>query len=258
MCGIAGVVGASDWTMAEDAVRQMVRALARRGPDSEGLELWDGAVLGHRRLAIFDLSEAGCQPMLAVDRSVGVVFNGAIYNYRELREELIRSGYVFRSHTDTEVLIHGYQQWGLDRLVSRLRGMFAFGLWDNRLLKLYLVRDRLGVKPLLFVLRDKVLAFASTVRALRVAGYAEHIDEQAVRDFLRFGFVTDAHAIYRGVVKVPAGSIVEWSDGSVHQRDYWNPRTLRRRRRCPFTRRSRRQSAYCFERWRRVFMPMSR
>jgi asparagine synthase (glutamine-hydrolysing) len=183
MCGIAGIVGDLDSSLAQSAVKKMVSALARRGPDDEGIETWNNAVLGHRRLAIFDLSKAGHQPMFSPNRSVGVVFNGAIYNYRDLRNELIGSGYYFRTRTDTEVLLHGYQQWGLDRLVSRLRGMFAFALWDQGHRKLYLVRDRLGVKPLVFVAMGKTIAFASTVRALRAAGYVEKLDERAVAEF---------------------------------------------------------------------------
>src|SRR5215208_739346 len=131
MCGIAGVAGMVDRREAAAAVGRMVSALARRGPDGEGVDVWDGAALGHRRLAIFDLSEAGRQPMVSEDGRVGVVFNGAIYNFLGLREDLRKAGYVFRSNTDTEVLIHGYREWGVDGLVSRLRGMFAFGLWDS-------------------------------------------------------------------------------------------------------------------------------
>lgn len=223
MCGIAGVVGFTDRIVAEDTVRKMVCALSRRGPDSEGIESWDKAVLGHRRLAIFDLSEAGRQPMVLMDGSVGIVFNGAIYNYRELRAELIAHGYEFGSTTDTEVLLYGYQEWGLDKLISRLRGMFAFGLWDNRIRKLYLVRDRLGVKPLVFVRHNGTLAFASTVNALRTSGYVGDLDEHAVAEFLEFGFITDDHSIYRGAVKVPAASVVEWSDGDITQHVYWEP-----------------------------------
>lgn len=221
MCGIAGIVGTFERSDAERGVRKMISALARRGPDSEGIESWDKAVLGHRRLAIFDLSEAGRQPMLTKDRSVGVVFNGAIYNYRELRKELSASGYSFESNTDTEVLIHGYREWGIAKLISRLRGMFAFGLWDNSRNRLYLVRDRLGVKPLVFCQRNGTVAFASTVRALRTAGYAGDVDEAALLDFMKFGFVTDDHAIYRGVVKVPPGTIVEWSRGFLKKETYW-------------------------------------
>lgn len=201
----------------------MVRSLARRGPDGEGLEVWDGAALGHRRLAIFDLSDAGRQPMLSADGRTGIVFNGAIYNFRELRRELEARGHAFRSDTDTEVIIEGYREWGLDGTVERLRGMFAFGLWDDEARKLFLVRDRLGVKPLVYAVRDGRLAFASTVRALRAGGFAGELDERAVAEFLEFGFVTDARTIYREASKVPAASILEWSNGEMSVREYWSP-----------------------------------
>jgi asparagine synthase (glutamine-hydrolysing) len=223
MCGIAGIVGNLDKLLAKEGVKKMLTALARRGPDGEGVEIWNNAVLGHRRLAIFDLSIAGRQPMISPDRSVGVVFNGAIYNYRELRRELNANGYQFLSKTDTEVLIHGYQNWGLDSLVSRLQGMFAFGLWDDKIQTLYLVRDRLGVKPLAYCIDGRRIVFASTVRALRAAGYLEELDATAVAEFVRFGFVLDSRSIYQGAVKVPAASIVEWSNQRLKTREYWTP-----------------------------------
>jgi asparagine synthase (glutamine-hydrolysing) len=152
---------------------------------------------------------------------VGIVFNGAIYNFRDLRAELEAKGYKFKSQTDTEALIHGYDAWGIDGLVARIRGMFAFGLWDDRTRKLFLVRDRLGVKPLIYAMRDGCIAFASTVRALRLGGFVGEIDEEALAEFLEFGFVTDDRAIYRGAKKVPAATVVEWSQGSVMARQYW-------------------------------------
>ena len=220
MCGIAGIIGGNPTTR-ERLARRMLTSLKRRGPDGEGLESWPTATLGHRRLAIIDLSDAGRQPMLTADGEVGVTFNGEIYNFRELREDLVARGYRFRSHTDSEVLLHGYREWGLDSLVARLRGMFAFGLWDDAARKGYLVRDRLGVKPLLYCHSDGQLAFASTARALRDAGLAGEIDERAVAEFLHFGFVTDARSIYKNVVKVPAGAIVEFGDERLSTRAYW-------------------------------------
>src|SRR5688572_6594830 len=163
MCGIAGVAGEIEIALAASTVGSMVGTLARRGPDGDGIEVWNSAVLGHRRLAVFDLSDAGRQPMLSPDRRIGIVFNGAIYNFRSLRNDLQRLGYQFKTQTDTEVLVHGYREWGIERLASKIEGMFAFGLWDDRIGKLFLVRDRLGVKPLVFALRGKQLAFASTV-----------------------------------------------------------------------------------------------
>ncbi len=226
MGGIAGFIGEANTNAARVAVGRMIGALARRGPDGEGIQVWPNAALGHRRLAIFDLSNAGRQPMLSPDGEVGVVFNGAIYNFPDLRRELLDSGHEFRSQTDTEVLINGYLEWGLDAMVKRLKGMFAFGLWDNRARKFFLVRDRLGVKPLLYAYRNGQLAFASTARALRaagLAGLAEEIDDQALAEYLEFGFITDDRSIYKGVVKVPAATIVEWSEGRLRTREYWLP-----------------------------------
>jgi asparagine synthase (glutamine-hydrolysing) len=163
--------------------------------------------------------------MLSPDASVGIVFNGAIYNFRELRSELETQGYHFKSHTDTEVLLHGYDFWGLDKLLEKIRGMFAIALWDDRKRRLFLVRDRLGVKPLIYTVQNGHIAFASTVRALRAAGFVDQIDDLAVAEFLEFGYVTDQRAIYRGAQKVAAANIVEWCDGKVRTREYWCPPT---------------------------------
>lgn len=201
----------------------MLSTLARRGPDGVGVGIWDCAVLGHRRLAIFDLSDAGSQPMKSPDSSVGIVFNGAIYNFRQLRTDLQAQGYHFKSHTDTEVLVHGYDAWGLDGLLDRIRGMFAFALWDDRKQTLFLVRDRLGVKPMVYTYRDGQIAFASTVRALRTAGFVDEIDDLAVAEYLEFGYVTDQRSIYHGARKVGAASIVQWTAGKLQTREYWRP-----------------------------------
>ena len=223
MCGIAGLAGLDDRDEARRRVRQMLSTLTRRGPDGEGLEVWNGATLGHRRLSIFDLSDAGRQPMLSPDNSVGIVFNGAIYNFRELRVELEAQNYKFKSHTDTEVLVHGYDAWGLDRLLEKIRGMYALALWDDRKRTLFLVRDRLGVKPLLFSCQNGQVAFASTARSLRAGGFADEIDDLAIADYLEFGYVTDDRSIYRGVNKVAAGNVVEWCNGKIKTREYWRP-----------------------------------
>ena len=220
MCGIAGYVGAFP-DQAEPIVAAMTDCLARRGPDASGIERFPRAVLGHRRLSIFDLSSAGLQPMLSPDRSIGVVFNGAIYNFPSLRSELEQLGYKFLSQTDTEVIVHGYDAWGIDRLVSKLRGMFAIGLWDNRAEKLILIRDRLGVKPLIYASDGTHVAFASTVRAVSFSGLAGGIDARAIAEFLEFGFITDNRTVYENVRKVPAASIIEFSNGRQTQRTYW-------------------------------------
>src|SRR5687768_11380876 len=155
MCGIAGVVSSKRGPHdLEKAVQAMNAALAHRGPDDEGAEAWSGraprAMLGHRRLAIIDLSPGGHQPMLSDDGQVGLVFNGCIYNFQDIRRELETRGRQFRSKSDTEVLLVGYQEWGVDGLLPKLRGMFAFVLWDQAQSRLWMVRDRLGVKPLYY------------------------------------------------------------------------------------------------------------
>lgn len=221
MCGIAGVFSFGREIQHREIVQKMLGPLARRGPDSEGLTSWATGSLGHRRLAVLDLSAAGNQPMLSEDGRLGVVFNGCIYNFLELRRELEQRGHRFRSRTDTEILVHGYEEWGIDELVRRLRGMFAFVIWDDRAGKAVLVRDRLGVKPLYYALHDNDLAFASTAEALRIAGLAGGIDGVAVLELLEYGFVTDGRCIYQGVHKLPPATILEWNRGEASQRVYW-------------------------------------
>jgi asparagine synthase (glutamine-hydrolysing) len=221
MCGIAGAVFGGDPQSAESAVRSMLPAMARRGPDGEGLSAMAGASLGHRRLAILDLSPAGAQPMLSQDGLIGLVFNGCIYNFREVRAELEQRGCRFRSQCDTEVILEGYRAWGIDALMPRLRGMFAFAIWDQPLQKLTLVRDRLGVKPLVYRAWSENIAFASTAGALRLAGLAGELDPQSVLEYLEFGFVTDARSIFSGLRKLPPATILEWKNGKSSQRVYW-------------------------------------
>ncbi len=225
MCGIAGVVGHADTAQARAAVASMLPKLARRGPDAEGLESWSDAVLGHRRLSIYDLSPAGRQPMTLADGSTSVVFNGAIYNFLELRRELERRGCIFHTRTDTEVLLHGYRAWGIDGLLQRMRGMWAFALWDASEHRLFLVRDRLGVKPLIFSLKNSALAFASTVPALRAGGFADELDPIAMAEYLEFGYVTDQRVIYRGLEKLAASEALEFRPGRgiVRRWRYWDP-----------------------------------
>jgi asparagine synthase (glutamine-hydrolysing) len=221
MCGICGFISTRRPDAVEPAVRRMLGTLTRRGPDGEGFAAWPTVGLGHRRLAIIDLSPGGHQPMLLEDESIGLTFNGCIYNFQELRAELEQLGHRFRSQCDTEVLLRGYRQWGIDDLVPRLRGMFAFAIWDNPRQTLYLVRDRLGVKPLVWTTKDGEIAFGSTLAALNAGGFTGSIDPGAVLEFLEFGFVTDAHCIFSGLNKLPPATILEWSGGHVSQRCYW-------------------------------------
>jgi len=223
MCGIIGLVGEPNAAVSQKTVRQMTAAVALRGPDDEGFWTSTAADLGHRRLAIFDLSPAGHQPMVTSDGAVAIVFNGAIYNFHELRHELELSGCVFHSRTDTEVLLEGYRAWGIDTLVERIRGMFAFAIWDERQRQLFLVRDRLGVKPIFYSIHDGRIAFASSARAFRDAGWARELDPQAIIEFLEYGYVTEARSIYLGVHKLPAATVLSWREGQAQMRSYWSP-----------------------------------
>lgn len=225
MCGIAGLIGETDLRLGDRIVRRMLRRLERRGPDSEGVEQWPLATLGHRRLSIFDRTDAGLQPMVSEDLSIAVVFNGAIFNFRDLRRILIGEGCKFRSETDTEILLHGYRVWGLDELVRRLRGMFAFGLWDNCKERLFLIRDRLGVKPLLYVQGRGRIAFASTAPALVQGGFSSQLNELALVEYLKNGYVSDDAVIYDGMVKLPAASGAEFGprQGLIREWRYWSP-----------------------------------
>ena len=204
----------------------MLPAMARRGPDGEGYHGWSAprsaTGFGHRRLAILDLSPAGAQPMLSSDGSVGVVFNGCIYNFHEIRAELERLGRSFRSQCDTEILIEGYLEWGIDNLLPRLHGMFAVAIWDAPKQRLSLARDRLGVKPLIYRISDGNIAFASTLQALKGIGFPAEIDPASVLEFLDVGFVTEERSILKGTRKLPPGSVLIWQDGKATERTYWS------------------------------------
>jgi len=221
MCGLAGFVGAGD----RDDLTRMTAALAHRGPDGQGLfqDPQHPVFLGHRRLSIIDI-EDGAQPMSSADGRIVVVFNGEIYNHAELRRELEAKGHVFRTdHSDTEVLVHGWHQWGTE-LPSRLNGMFAFAVWDREQRRLFLARDRFGEKPLYWAQVGGRLLFASELTALAGhAGLTPEIDPMAVRKLLAYGFIPSPVAYWKGCRKLPGGSWLLYGvdDGSLRQGDFW-------------------------------------
>lgn len=229
MCGIAGVVRLQGRIFEQDrvAVVRMLRAEAHRGPDGEDCFVDDSIVLGHRRLAIIDLSDDARQPMANEAGDVWISVNGEIYNFRELRSELETSGHVFKSHTDSEVLLHGYEQWGLEGVLSRLRGMFAFALYDARRAregdtKLFLVRDRFGIKPLYYARRGERLLFASELTALVASGLvAPELDARAVTSFLEYGSIPGPGTAVKDVEVVPAAHYLEVSGARCTVRRYW-------------------------------------
>jgi asparagine synthase (glutamine-hydrolysing) len=218
MCGIAGVVSA----IRPDprSVRRMCDVLVHRGPDGVGFHEDGHAVLGMRRLAIIDV-ERGGQPVYNEDRTVAAVFNGEIYNFAALREELHAKGHRFTSDGDTECLVHLYEEYG-DDLVHRLRGMFAFAIWDARRRRLLLARDRVGKKPLFWWSGEGSLSFASEVKALvQDPAARREVDLVALHHYLTFQYVPAPWSIYQGIRKLPPAHLLTWQDGAVEVRRYW-------------------------------------
>jgi asparagine synthase (glutamine-hydrolysing) len=223
MCGIAGGIALVRGARPDpERVRQMSCMLVHRGPDGEGL--WTSpsgaAILAHRRLSIIDLATGG-QPMTARDERLGLVFNGEIYNYRELRDELARDGFAFHTGSDTEVLLRAFERSGT-ACVDALRGMFAFAMWDDDAHRLVLARDRIGKKPLYYVVDDGCLYFASSLSTLRATAPHKHpIDVGAVDRYMSLGYVPAPHTIYAGVQKMEAGTILVFEHGEVRTERYW-------------------------------------
>jgi len=217
MCGICGFT----WRD-EPLVKQMAAVMTHRGPDQEGWHTGQGISLGHRRLSIIDLSENGRQPMFNEDRSIAMVFNGEIYNFQELRPSLEAKGHRFHSNSDSEVIIHGYEEYGID-VIHRLRGMFAFAIWDARTREMYLVRDRIGIKPLYYHHQGDQLIFASEIKAiLEHSGVTRALNRQALFDYMGFEFVPAPNTMFRDIYKIPAGHYVHWHDGRADLTPYWD------------------------------------
>lgn len=222
MCGIAGIVAADSNAKVDAAqVHEMCAAIVHRGPDDEGVYCHGPVGLGMRRLSIIDVA-GGQQPIHNEDQSVWVVFNGEIYNFPELRRELQAQGHTFYTRSDTEVIVHLYETYGSD-CVRRLRGMFAFALYDFTKRKLLLGRDRLGKKPLHYAVDHGVLYFASEIKSLlAVAPQLTTVDEEAVGQFFYYGYVPDPYTIFSSVKKIPPGYWLEFADGSVRLHQYWD------------------------------------
>src|SRR5271170_2927063 len=222
MCGIAGVVSTTrESNITEALVHHMCNQIVYRGPDDEGLYVADGAGLGMRRLSIIDLS-GGHQPVFNEDRSAWIVFNGEIYNFLELRPELEKRGHRFYTKSDTEVIIHLYEEMGAD-CVQKLRGMFALAIYDKKKRKLVLARDRVGKKPLHYALLKDKLYFASEITSiLAVAPELAEINAQALLDYLYYGYVPDPLTAFTGIHKLPAGHLLEFEDGKIQIRQYWD------------------------------------
>ena len=223
MCGIAGVVGCvSPGGDTVPLVTKMTRLQAHRGPDGEGIWSSDHAVLGHRRLAIIDVSDNGRQPMTNEDGSLVLVVNGEIYSHKSLRAQLARQGHVFKSHSDSETILHLYEEVG-DRCVEQLVGMFAFALWDVRARRLLLARDRIGEKPLYYAFVNGGIAFASEIKALlTVPGVDTSLDREAVTATLVYSSAPPPLTFFKGIRALEPAAVMVWQNGASTTRRYWS------------------------------------
>lgn len=221
MCGISGIYDRTGKPVDKGLLEGMTSTLQHRGPDGRGY-FFDGAIgLGHRRLSIIDV-EGGSQPIGNEDGSLQVVFNGEIYNFIELRRELEAAGHIFKTRSDTEVIVHGYEQWGVD-CVNRFNGMFAFALWDKHKRSLLLARDHLGIKPLYYTLIGDRLAFASEIKALlKVPGCPREMDMDSLADLLSFRSVPSPKTLFKGIFKLPPGHLMQASMNGIEVSRYWN------------------------------------
>jgi len=222
MCGICGIVYYDPAQLVtEQQVKHMNHAIRHRGPDDSGVYICNHVGLGFRRLAIIDLSPAGHQPMTNEDGSVWIIFNGEIYNYQELREELLAKGHEFRSRTDTETILHLWEEEG-ERCVERLRGMFALAIWDSKQQCLFLARDREGKKPLFYTQRDDRLLFGSEIKAiLQDPNFRPSPDLEAIHLYLAYQSVPAPYSAFKGIKKLPAAHTLLYKNGQISLRRYW-------------------------------------
>lgn len=237
MCGICGIVDFEGGPIDRDLVQRMADVIEHRGPDGEGFYYNDrsggrengsesrfggaSAALAARRLAIIDVA-AGHQPISNEDETIWVAYNGEIYNFAELRSELISAGHAFRTHCDTEVIVHAYEEWG-DECVRRFNGMFAYALWDDKRQRLVLARDRMGVKPLVYAQQGRRLLFGSELKSLLEDPLlAREIDQDVLVTYLSFFAVPEPYSLLRGVKRVPAGHILIFENGGARLQKYWD------------------------------------
>jgi asparagine synthase (glutamine-hydrolysing) len=220
MCGIAGFVdGSRSHESATQLIARMCQIIRHRGPDDQGVWVGDGMALGMRRLAIIDVM-GGQQPLFNEDQSVIIVFNGEIYNYRELRDELRKHGHLFSTESDTEVIVHAYEEYG-DECVKCLRGMFAFALWDRKRHRLLAARDRFGKKPLNYYWDGQRLIFGSEIKSLLEAGVPRTINPLALDEYLVYRYVPTPNTLFKDIMKLPASHILIYEGGQIRTQRYW-------------------------------------
>jgi len=229
MCGITGELNFKKAVVAEN-ISKMVSAIAHRGPDDEGIFCNQEIGLGHRRLAIIDLSPAGHQPMWTSDKSLCIVFSGEVYNYREIRPELEAEGYNFKSNSDTEVVLNAIHFWGIDKALQKFIGMFAFALWDARERCLLLARDRAGIKPLFYANTAESFLFASELKALYAHPcYVKRLNSRGLGQFFVLGYTLDDATVFSETYRVPAAHYLKVAgDRTISLKSYWDIDSIKR------------------------------
>lgn len=220
MCGIVGFTNDIDDSNA--VLSKMMDRIKHRGPDAEGKYIDDGIALGHRRLSIIDVSSQGDQPIFNEDKSMVIVFNGEIYNYNEIRQELQNYGHVFKTNTDTEVLIHGYEQFG-EKLLDKLRGMFSFVIWDKNKKELFGARDFFGIKPLYYAIMGKTFMFGSEIKSfLEHPNFKKELNTNALENYLTFQYSPTNETFFKNVYKLPPAHYFVLKDGKFSAHRYWD------------------------------------
>src|SRR5258707_7591804 len=220
MCGIAGFIDVGrSRDNAEQHIDRMCQVIRHRGPDDRGVWVDDGIALGMRRLSIIDLA-GGHQPIFNEDQSILVILNGEIYNYRELQKELQERGHHFRTNSDTEAIVHAYEEYG-DECVKHLRGMFTLAIWDRKRQRLLAARDRFGKKPLNYYWDGQRLIFGSEIKSLLQAGITREVNPLALDEYLVYGYVPTPLTLFKNVWKLPAAHILIYEDGQISTKRYW-------------------------------------
>jgi len=222
MCGICGIFNFADKApVNESLLRRMMQGIVHRGPDDEGIYISGELGLGFRRLSIIDLA-GGHQPMSDNEKTIWIVFNGEIYNFKELRGELLQHGHIFQTNSDTEVIVHGYKQWGID-VLNRLNGMFGLAIWDEPQRKLIVVRDPMGIKPIYYAIKQGCLYFGSEIKALRAAlRQKAEVDLVALNLFLRYRYTPSPFTLFKGIQKLAPGEMLIAANGGIKTTRWYN------------------------------------
>ncbi|HNZ98102.1 asparagine synthase (glutamine-hydrolyzing) [Ruminococcus sp.] len=220
MCGIVGFTNNIDNT--DEVLEKMMDRIRHRGPDAEGKYIDDDIALGHRRLSIIDISSSGDQPIFNEDNSLVIIFNGEIYNYKDIREKLVEAGHCFRTNTDTEVLIHGYEEYG-EKLLNMLRGMFSFVIWDKNKKELFGARDFFGIKPMYYANMNGTLMFGSEIKSfLEHPNFTKELNTTTLENYLTFQYSPTSETFFKNVYKLPPAHYFRFKDGKFEAKRYWD------------------------------------